>query len=129
VAYYDDSKATTPHAALAAIRSFEHVVLLAGGRNKGLDLSSLATAPERIRAVVAMGDAADEVAAAFAGACPVVTATSMDDAVAAARSLARTGDTVLLSPGCASFDWYSSYAARGDDFARAVRAQLAGAAG
>ena len=124
VAFYDDSKATTPHAALTAIRSFEHVVLVAGGRNKGLDLTAMAGAPERMRAVVAIGEAAPEVAAAFAGVCPVATATTMDDAVAAARRAAVAGDTVLLSPGCASFDWYGGYAERGDDFARAVRAQM-----
>ena len=45
----------------------------------------------------------------------------MDEAVAAARRVARAGDAVLLSPGCASFDWYRSYAERGDDFVRAVR--------
>jgi UDP-N-acetylmuramoylalanine--D-glutamate ligase len=122
VRYYDDSKATTPHAALTAVRSFEHVVLIAGGRNKDLDLSSMADAPERMRAVVAIGDAAPEVAAAFAGVCTVATAASMDEAVAVARALAVGGDAVLLSPGCASFDWYSGYAERGDDFARAVRA-------
>ena len=126
VTYYDDSKATTPHAALTAIRSFEHVVLVAGGRNKGLDLTAMAGAPERMRAVVAIGDAAPEVAAAFAGICPVATATTMDDAVATARRAAVAGDTVLLSPGCASFDWYGGYAERGDDFARAVRAQMEG---
>ena len=77
-----------------------------------------------MRAVVAIGEAAPEVEAAFAGICPVVTAASMDDAVAAARHLAVAGDVVLLSPGCASFDWYKGYAERGDDFARAVRAQM-----
>jgi UDP-N-acetylmuramoylalanine--D-glutamate ligase len=126
VSYYDDSKATTPHAALAAIRAFEHVVLIAGGRNKGLDLGPMASEPQRLRAVVAIGDAAPEVADAFAGACPVVTATSMDAAVGEARALAGDGDTVLLSPGCASFDWYDGYASRGDDFARAVREQVGG---
>jgi len=126
VTYYDDSKATTPHAALTAIRSFEHVVLVAGGHNKGLDLTAMAGAPERMRAVVAIGEAAPEVAAAFAGICPVATATTMDDAVATARRAAVAGDTVLLSPGCASFDWYAGYAERGDDFARAVRAQMEG---
>ena len=53
---------------------------------------------------------------------PVTIAGSMDEAVATARSLARPGDAVLLSPACASFDWYRSYGERGDDFARAVRA-------
>jgi UDP-N-acetylmuramoylalanine--D-glutamate ligase len=126
VAYFDDSKATTPHAALTAIRSFDHVVLVAGGRNKGLDLTAMATAPERMRAVVAIGEATAEVEAAFAGVCAVASATTMDDAVALACRLAQPGDVVLLSPGCASFDWYRGYAARGDDFVRAVRQHVEG---
>jgi UDP-N-acetylmuramoylalanine--D-glutamate ligase len=129
VQWYDDSKATNPHAALAALRGFESVVLVAGGRNKGLDLSVLAGAAERVRAVVAIGEAAPEVAAAFDGVRPVTVAASMDEAVRAALAAARPGDSVLLSPGCASFDWYRSYAERGDDFARAVRARTAGTAG
>jgi len=122
VAWYDDSKATAPHATLAAVRGFASVVLIAGGRNKGLDLSVLAEAADHVRAVVAIGDATDEVIAAFAGVRPVQDATSMADAVRVARDLARPGDAVLLSPGCASFDWYSSYGERGDDFAAAVTA-------
>lgn len=121
VRWYDDSKATTPHAALAAVRGFESVVLIAGGRNKGVDLGALATAGDRVRAVVAIGEAAGEVKDAFAGARPVAVAATMDEAVAAAARLAQRGDAVLLSPGCASFDWYRSYGERGDDFARAVR--------
>jgi UDP-N-acetylmuramoylalanine--D-glutamate ligase len=124
VRYYDDSKATTPHAALTAIRAFDHVVLVAGGRNKGLDLTPMASDPERVRAVVAIGEAAPAIAAMFDGVSPVSTAPSMDDAVAAARATAQPGDVVLLSPGCASFDWYTGYAERGDDFVRAVRAQV-----
>ena len=124
MSFYDDSKATTPHAVLTAIRAFDRVVLVAGGRNKGLDLRAMAGEPERMRAVVAIGDAAPEVVDAFASICPAVTATSMDDAVARATELAEPGDAVLLSPGCASFDWYGGYAERGDDFARAVRARL-----
>jgi len=120
VTYYDDSKATVPHATLAAVRGFDQVVLIAGGRNKGLDLSTLAEGADHVRVVVAIGDAAPEVAAAFEGRRPVEVATSMADAVAAAARLARPGDAVLLSPACASFDWYPNYAARGDDFAAAV---------
>jgi len=125
VRYYDDSKATDPHAAVAALRAFDSAVLIAGGRNKGLDLSVLADEADHVRAVVAIGEAAPEVAAAFAGKVPVTTAASMDAAVAAARSLAQPGDVVVLSPACASFDWYRNYGQRGDDFARAVREAFA----
>jgi len=121
VRFYDDSKATTPAATLAALEGFDSVVLIAGGRNKGLDLSVLAGAAHRLRAVVAIGEAASEVAAAFDGSRPVVEAASMGDAVAAAASLAVPGDAVVLSPACASFDWYGSYGERGDDFSRWVR--------
>ena len=121
VRWYDDSKATNPHAAATAVTAFGSVVLLAGGRNKGLDLGELARASQgRVRRVVAFGEAAGEVEAAFAGRSPTVRAASMDEAVALAADAARPGDVVLLSPGCASFDWYESYAARGDDFAAAA---------
>ena len=122
VRYYDDSKATTPSAVLAALAGFESVVLIAGGRNKGLDLGALRSGAGPVRAVVAIGEAAAEVEAAFAGLVPVSRAGSMDQAVEMARAAARPGDAVLLSPGCASFDWYRSYAERGEDFARAVGA-------
>jgi len=127
IAWYDDSKATTPHAAATAVRAFPSVVLIAGGKNKGLDLKVLREVSDHLRAVVAIGAASNEVVAAFDGIRPVVTASSMDDAVVAARRLAVHGDTVLLSPACASFDWYGGYAERGDDFARAVRALLGAA--
>ena len=122
VRFYDDSKATTPSAVLAALAGFESVVLIAGGRNKGLDLGALRSGAGPVRAVVAIGEAAAEVEAAFAGLVPVSRAGSMDQAVEMARAAARPGDAVLLSPGCASFDWYRSYAERGEDFARAVGA-------
>ena len=123
VRWYDDSKATTPHAVTAAIRGFDSVVLIAGGRNKGLDLSELARSTPPVRAVVAIGEAAAEVAEVFAGRCDtVVIDTNMHDAVAAAEAFARPGDSVLLSPGCASFDWFGSYGERGDAFAAEVRA-------
>lgn len=121
VRWYDDSKATAPHATLAALAGFPSAVLVAGGRNKGLDLSALAAAAPHVRAVVAIGEAAGEVESAFAGLRPVHRATSMAEAVRVAASLALPGDAVVLSPGCASFDWYRSYAERGADFVAAVR--------
>jgi UDP-N-acetylmuramoylalanine--D-glutamate ligase len=121
VGWYDDSKATTPHATRAAVEAFASVVLIAGGRNKGLDLAVLAQAAPHLRSVVAIGEAADEVAAAFFGLRPVTVAASMAEAVALAGEQARAGDVVLLSPGCASFDWYAGYDDRGDDFAGLVR--------
>jgi UDP-N-acetylmuramoylalanine--D-glutamate ligase len=126
VRYYDDSKATTPSAVIAALAGFDSVVLVAGGHNKGLDLAEIAAytggrSGLRVRGVVAIGEAAAEVEQAFKDQAPVVEAGSMAEAVRAAAQMARPGDAVLLSPGCASFDWYTSYAERGDDFARAVR--------
>jgi UDP-N-acetylmuramoylalanine--D-glutamate ligase len=124
IRWFDDSKATNVHATLAAVAGLDDVVLLAGGRNKGLQLAELGELTPRLRGVVAIGEAAAEVEDAFRGRVPVVRATSMGAAVAAASELARRGDTVLLSPACASFDWYDSYAARGDDFAHEVRAHV-----
>jgi UDP-N-acetylmuramoylalanine--D-glutamate ligase len=125
VRWYDDSKATTPHATLAAVAGFESVVLVAGGRNQGLDLTGLAASVPPVRAAVAIGEAADEVAAALDGRCEVRRATTdMAQAVALAADLAVGGDVVLLSPGCTSFDWYGSYAERGDAFVAAVRSHL-----
>jgi len=128
VRWFDDSKATTPHAALTAIAGFDRVVLIAGGRNKGLDLADLAAGIDRIKAVVAIGESADEIEKAFADRRTVLRATSMEEAVAHAASLSSSGDTVLLSPACASFDWYGGYQERGDDFARCVRARVGGVA-
>lgn len=121
IRFIDDSKATDPHACLAAIAAFDDAVLIAGGMNKGLDLGALRVAAPDLRAVVAIGDAADEIVAAFEGAGPPVeVATDMDDAVRRATRLAEPSGVVLLSPACASFDRFTSYAARGDAFVAAV---------
>lgn len=122
VRWYDDSKATTPASVVAAASGFESVVLIAGGRNKGLDFSPLAALAGRVHAVVAIGDSAEEIAGLFTacGEVDVHTAGSMEEAVRAAATAARPGDAVLLSPGGASYDWYRNYGERGDDFARLV---------
>lgn len=124
IAWYDDSKATTPASVLAAVAGFPSVVLIAGGRNKGLDLSGLREIAPPVHAVIAIGEAAPEIERTFAPVAKVVTVASMRAAVEAAAALAHRGDAVLLSPGCASFDWYRSYAERGDDFVQIVNEQL-----
>ncbi len=127
VDYFNDSKATTPHAVAAAVRGFNDVVLIAGGRNKGLGLDVLAGLAPHIGHVVATGDASDELAAVFEPICTVDRAASMAEAVALATDAAQTqirhgasGATVLLSPGCTSFDWYKNYGERGRDFMQLV---------
>ena len=122
VAWVDDSKATNPHAAVAAIRAYPSVILIAGGRNKGLDVAAIATEP-RLRHVIGIGEAGPEmVAAAGSGSL----AADLEEAVALADRLARPGDTVLLAPGCASFDMFRSYAHRGEVFAATVRRRKEG---
>ena len=124
VEYVDDSKATNPHAAAAAVRGFPSVVLLAGGDSKGVDLGALGAVTDHLRGVIAIGNNPAEVERVFAGRVPVQRASSMRTAVRAATAMASPGDVVLLSPACASFDWYRSYAERGDDFRAEVEAYL-----
>ena len=122
--WYNDSKATTPHAAVAAIRSFERIVLIAGGADKGVDLTSMAAEPERFAGVLALGTTAPTLVAAFiaAGVDPkrIIDAGTLERAVAIAADWARPGDTVLLSPGCASLDQFANFEARGDRFRHLV---------
>jgi UDP-N-acetylmuramoylalanine--D-glutamate ligase len=117
--FVDDSKASNPHAALASIRSYSSVVLIAGGRAKGLDVRPLAGEPN-VRAVVAIGESAPALleAAGDRG----IPAGGMAEAVSLAVGVAHPGDVVLLAPGCASWDMFESYAARGSAFSEAVRA-------
>lgn len=118
VAWVDDSKATNPHAAVAAAGAYPSVVLIAGGRNKGLDLAPLVAVPS-VRHVIAIGEAAAELVAA--GGERVTRAPDMQAAVRIAAGMSEVGDTVLLAPGCASFDMFTSYGERGDVFTALVR--------
>ncbi len=121
IRFFNDSKATTPHATTAGVSGLDAVVLIAGGRNKGLDLSELASVKAQVRAVVAIGDASEDVIEVFATDLPATIADSMEDAVSRAFDYAvRFEADVVLSPACASFDWYSNYVERGDDFKRIV---------
>jgi UDP-N-acetylmuramoylalanine--D-glutamate ligase len=118
VDWVDDSKATNPHAAIASASAYPSVILIAGGRNKGLDLSGL-MGVSSLKQVIAFGEAAGELEKA-AGGIGFERARSMGQAVELADQFAAPGDTVLLAPGCASFDMFRSYADRGDSFAKAV---------
>ncbi len=120
VTYIDDSKATNPHATRAALRGMSDVVLIAGGRSKGIDLGPLAAIAPALVAVIALGEAKEEIEAVFDGLVEVEAVADMDEAVRAAARRSVPGGSVLLSPACASLDMYPSYAARGEDFARAV---------
>ena len=130
--FYDDSKGTNVAAAVAALRGFAgegggRIVLIAGGVAKESDFTLLAAELARAgRAAVLIGSSAELLAEALAGAVPLARAASMEEAVARARALAQPGDTVLLSPACASFDMFRNYEERGDVFTGAARA-LAGA--
>ncbi len=118
VVFYDDSKATNVTAALAALRSFDRdVILILGGRSKGGDFSELrAEVSRKVKLVLAMGESRDQVAQALAGAAPLALCASLREAVEIAFAQARAGDTVLLSPACASFDMFRDYAERGERF-------------
>ncbi len=123
VRYYDDSKGTNVGAAVTAVRGVteDKVVLVCGGRDKGGSYGPLVDAlRERGRAAVVIGEASDLIASAIGDAVPVRRAASMHEAVAAARELARSGDAVLLSPACSSFDMFKDYKERGEVFTRAV---------
>ncbi len=116
VSWFNDSKATTPHAASAAIRSFDHVVLIAGGYDKHVDLSPMAAEPDRVDALIAIGDTGPALARMFAAVEHVEVVADLPAAVGRAAQIAEPGQTVLLSPGCASFDQYRGFEARGDHF-------------
>jgi UDP-N-acetylmuramoylalanine--D-glutamate ligase len=123
VRYVDDSKATNPAAVVAALRTYDRpIVLIAGGRSKGSDFDALgAEIRGRVKTLIVIGESAGAIRSA-AGSVPVVEAFSMEEAVQHARRLARDGDVVLLSPGCASFDMFVSADDRGEQFAAAVAA-------
>ena len=124
VTWINDSKATNPEAAIAAASAYESVVLIAGGRNKGLNLAPLVSVSS-IQAIIGIGEAREELRDLVA-AERYHEAVSMGDAVRQATEIARTGDVVLLAPGCASFDMFENYADRGDVFASIVLREIGG---
>jgi UDP-N-acetylmuramoylalanine--D-glutamate ligase len=124
VRYVEDSKGTNVGATIAAVDGMQGpLVMIAGGLAKGQDFAPLAAAfRDKVRHVVLIGRDADAIERALVGVCTTERAVSMEDAVSAAARAARSGDTVLLSPACASLDMFRDYGHRGDVFAAAVRA-------
>jgi UDP-N-acetylmuramoylalanine--D-glutamate ligase len=125
VTYINDSKGTNPDAAIKALEAYDRpVVLIAGGRNKGNDFGLFAAKiKEKARALVVLGESAEEVAAAAAraGVNKIARAKDFEEAVYLAREAARPGDVVLLSPACASWDMFNNYEERGELFKTIVR--------
>ena len=117
VAYYNDSKATNPDAVIKAVSCFDNLILIMGGKEKNTDFFTLQESiRSRVKHLILLGDAAVKIQHTMAGLCDISLVASMEAAVKKAQALARKGDTVMLSPACASFDMYTSYGHRGDDF-------------
>ncbi len=131
VRYYNDSKATTPEAAMTSLAAFDSgVVMLVGGSDKGSDFTQLGRAiADRAKAAVCIGQTREQLAVAIQNArgdrkSPIIErAEDFTSAMKLARSHAAPGDVVLLSPACASYDWFRNYEDRGDQFKQLVRTQ------
>jgi UDP-N-acetylmuramoylalanine--D-glutamate ligase len=127
VTWYDDSKGTNVGATVAALNGLgglgRKIVVILGGDGKGQDFSPLGKAVTRhARAAVLIGRDGPLIEKAIGGGVSMETATDMSDAVRRARALAQSGDAVLLSPACASFDMFRNYEHRAQVFIAAVRA-------
>jgi UDP-N-acetylmuramoylalanine--D-glutamate ligase len=123
VSFFNDSKGTNVGAVLAALEGFpEPVVLIAGGKDKGVDFRPLREPLSRkARAVVLLGEARGRMEGELSGAAPIVPADTLPDAVRAAAGAARPGDVVVFSPACSSYDMFRNFEERGEAFRRAVK--------
>jgi UDP-N-acetylmuramoylalanine--D-glutamate ligase len=123
VAYVNDSKSTTVEATRWALERVDGGIrLIAGGRDKQLDFAPLkGLVAEKVRTLIVIGEAAEKLASVFRGETEILPAASLAEAVYAARSLASSGETVLLSPMCASFDMFKNFEDRGKVFKEIVR--------
>jgi UDP-N-acetylmuramoylalanine--D-glutamate ligase len=122
IIFVNDSKATNTGAVIGALEQIkDDVVLIAGGRDKGDDFNLLRrSVDDKVRGLVLIGESAGMIEESLDDLVECTRALTMEDAVAKAYSMAREGDTVLLSPACASFDMFSSYGNRGDIFKAAA---------
>jgi len=125
VTFLNDSKATNIDALEKALLAMKTpAVLIAGGKDKGLDFTGLrALLREKVKAVVLIGQMTEKLFAAWNSAVPCVRATSLADSIEQAQKLAQPGDTVLFSPGCSSFDMFKDFEDRGNQFRELVQAR------
>jgi UDP-N-acetylmuramoylalanine--D-glutamate ligase len=126
VSFYNDSKATNVDSAIKAVSSFDHnLILILGGRDKGASYASLVQAMRgRVKHILVIGEAAGKIAAEVGKKFPMTSVSSLEDAVRQGASLGEPGDTVLLSPACASFDMFENYEHRGRVFKKSVQELL-----
>jgi UDP-N-acetylmuramoylalanine--D-glutamate ligase len=126
VTFINDSKATNIDALEKALHSMKSpAVLLAGGKDKGLDFSGLTPlVREKAKAVVLIGQMTGKLFALWNSTVPCVRATTLANAVDQAQGLAKSGDVVLFSPGCSSFDMFKDFEDRGDQFRALVQAKI-----
>jgi UDP-N-acetylmuramoylalanine--D-glutamate ligase len=124
ITYINDSKGTNVDSVWYALQSYDApLIVLLGGRDKGNEYGRLRDLVRaHVKAIIAIGESAEKVRAAFADLVPVDVATSMDQAVSLATGRGVRGDIVLLSPACASFDWFDNYEHRGRVFKSIVSA-------
>lgn len=126
VDWINDSKGTNIGATISAINGIGgsmqgKIVLIAGGQGKGADFSELAQPiADYVRSIILIGEDADKIEAALANVVPIARASSLDNAVVIAKSQAKPGDVVLLSPACASLDMFRDFNHRGESFASLV---------
>ena len=120
--FFDDSKARNVHAVKRALQSFNKpVVLIMGGRDKGGGYEELVCCRGNpVKELIVMGEAKEKICSAFENSLPVQSVSSMEMAVTSAYACADSGDIILLSPACSSFDMFESYAHRGEKFKKAV---------
>jgi len=130
VKYVNDSKGTNVGAVLKSLEGYRQgVILIAGGKDKGGDFRPLRPLVEsRVKALILIGQARDAIATQLAGACPMEEAATLQDAIRRGMALGNPGDTVLLSPACASFDMFRDFEHRGEVFRQTVQDLARGAA-
>jgi len=121
--FFNDSKSTTPHSTLKALEAFDHpVILIAGGKDKGLDYSVFKEqVANKVKQLILMGEASSKIKDIYENEVALQVVSSLDSAVQQAVSSLEKGDTILFSPACSSFDMFNSYEERGRKFKEIVQ--------